>query len=279
MQPPSIDRCTSPRESDAIIEPSRLRPPNIFVGYCIPSNSGCLGHFSHRAWAVSIVSNQVRSRKAMSRNTSIDVSRGLLMFYIIGVIHAYWLIDGDRSSRSWLLFEMPIIFLISGATFSLSPLARTPFADAINDYPSFIASRFSRVLIPYLLYALASACIVRALGGHGSFRAILFDWLNPITYGSDHNIQQMSWHLWFVWVFLAVTLLLPLSTQIDAPKKVPPAIIFIGIWAILFCCQLFQIQPSASFIISYTFWAWFGAQLQCGNIENGWGLGAGGNTA
>ena len=57
---------------------------------------------------------------AADRDVGLDLARGLLMAWIVIVIHGiFWLGIAPRGPGSWLLFEMPPIFVITGAAYFL----------------------------------------------------------------------------------------------------------------------------------------------------------------
>ncbi len=80
------------------------------------------------------------------RDTQLDLYRAGVMIYIVCVIHVlYWLQIGGEPLKSLALFEMPVIFFISGAALSLSKPKRSLWRTVWN--------RLRRVLFPYYVYA------------------------------------------------------------------------------------------------------------------------------
>ena len=91
----------------------------------------------------------------MTRDYEIDKYRGLVMAYIVCVIHAvYWLGLGREPWRSYLLVEMPVIFFISGAAHCM---ARQ------KSLGGFVISKIKRVIIPYYIWGVASLVVGLAL--------------------------------------------------------------------------------------------------------------------
>ena len=87
------------------------------------------------------------------RDTQLDIYRALAMIYIICVIHiVYWLGIGEEPIKSLVLFEMPVIFFITGASFSLQTKDKT--------FKETVVSRFNRVMMPYYIYVLVVMLIV-----------------------------------------------------------------------------------------------------------------------
>ena len=57
----------------------------------------------------------------MERDANLDKYRAIVMAYIVCIIHLiYWAGFCSEPDRSFLLFEMPVIFFISGASYRLS---------------------------------------------------------------------------------------------------------------------------------------------------------------
>lgn len=84
-----------------------------------------------------------------SRDVSIDMLRGATMLYIIFIIHGFcWLgyLAVDTIPFSIILFEMPIIFYISGVALHLSKQAT---------FFRFLQSRILRIYLPYLIWAVS----------------------------------------------------------------------------------------------------------------------------
>jgi len=81
------------------------------------------------------------------RDTDLDIYRALIMIYILCVIHiGYWLNYIDEPVRSLILFEMPIIFFISGAALSVTTKR--------HSFNKMIIGRFTRIAVPYYVYII-----------------------------------------------------------------------------------------------------------------------------
>ena len=79
------------------------------------------------------------------RDVQLDMYRGLSILYVVCFIHVlYWLNIGKQPFMSMILFEMPVIFFISGASLSFSKNPR-PVKKTLK-------SRFYRLLLPYYIY-------------------------------------------------------------------------------------------------------------------------------
>src|SRR5690349_2498022 len=91
-------------------------------------------------------------QKPAGRVVGLDVARGALMAYVIIVIHGvFWLGLLPQPWSTVLLFEMPPIFVITGAAFFYAERGK---ALTFGSYATYIARRFLRILAPYWAYAL-----------------------------------------------------------------------------------------------------------------------------
>jgi peptidoglycan/LPS O-acetylase OafA/YrhL len=206
-----------------------------------------------------------------SRDVGLDLARGLLMAWIVIVIHGiFWLGIAPRGPGSWLLFEMPPIFLITGAAYFLGEGAKQRRLAPAN-YLDFLMRRGVRIYVPYLAYVLAAALIVTVVKWDGPLSieeigARILSWLNPVTRGAGHTWKMLSWHLWFVAPFLIVTALMPLITTKRVPGFVKPWML--AAVAALAVLALSQVQFAAPLddqliknTVFYAFWAAFGFML------------------
>ena len=152
------------------------------------------------------------------RDTQLDIYRALLMMYIPCVIHVmYWLGNGSEPYLSLLLVEMPLIFFLSGAAFSVSRSRR-------GLWPTFL-NRVKRVVLPYYIYAavlLAIGLVVTLLCTKaGRFTSWPIDitrygWKDVAAVLLCHNIPQFPfiWHLWFIPPYLILSCTFPLQTKL-----------------------------------------------------------------
>ncbi|MGQ8364676.1 acyltransferase family protein [Glaciecola sp. 1036] len=186
------------------------------------------------------------------RNLGLDLSRGLLMIYIVVIIHGvFWLGLMPAPFSGFLLLEMPLIFLISGYTFGLTSGTNSRFS-----YLNFAVSRLTRILVPY--FGLAIATILLLLFSSTYEQGVLhtaIKWLNPIKYGAGATESTLNWHLWFIPQFIVVTLCLPLFKYTPL-KKLPTFLLLISFligFTIFSAVQLKLADPTF-----YLFWAWLG---------------------
>ena len=208
----------------------------------------------------------------MARDQSLDVARGAIMLYIVGLIHGVWWFNifGLQRYGDLLLFEMPAVFAISGFGYRLFEASKKggPAIAGPVDYFWFLATRISRILIPYFAYAIAAVAIVIAFKGHFHHegwepKAIALAWLDPSLAGGPFTIYYLNSHLWFIAPFLAVTALLPLAARL-VPKAGLPLWAFAPPFAIAMTFLSRQHLPSQGMvqtIVFYLGWALFGYGL------------------
>jgi peptidoglycan/LPS O-acetylase OafA/YrhL len=201
-----------------------------------------------------------------ARAVGLDVARGALMAYIISVIHGvFWFGILPPRAASWLLFEMPPVFIITGLAFYYAERMR----GRPSPYFTYLLRRAVRILVPYFAYALTCAVLVLTLrhadGGPSlsEIGAALAAWLNPATRGAGHTMWMLSWHLWFVPPFLVVTALLPWL----APRRVwawvrPWMLAGAGALLMLAVHQIrFPYNEIVQNAVFYLLWALFGVVL------------------
>ena len=199
------------------------------------------------------------------RNKSIDIARGALIFYIITIIHGVLWLKVDIIPYPYfsiLVFEMPMIFVVSGYAYGLFEKKSGFFLNTKN-YILFAISRSSRILIPYLAYAMCCSLIVVLLNVKGSpidISAIILAWLNPFTRGEGYSfgMEMLTMHLWFIKPFLMATFLLPILTKFY-PLRTPLWLTGIGLCIVISTMSVIQ-EPASKLItpIFYLFWAYLG---------------------
>lgn len=209
-------------------------------------------------------SPESRLVKPAQRVVGLDVARGALMAYIIIVIHGvFWLGLLPQPGSTILLFEMPPIFIITGAAFFLAERAKPSFGgDRVGAYVMYLLRRGVRIMAPYWAYALVCAALMLTLGGKHDVIGALAAWLNPYMRGGGFTTLTLSWHLWFVPPFLAVTALMPFLTALRAPRLPLWAWALIGA-AITYAADIIDAAPGGEgqTIVFYALWAAFGFAL------------------
>lgn len=193
---------------------------------------------------------------SLMRNKNIDIIRGVLMLYIVAIIHGvFWLDLIPRPYSSILLFEMPLIFLISGYSFALFS-NNTNFKLSLSGYLKYLASRLTRLLVPYYGYSLVCAIAVIAHTNGVNYMDVILDWINPFIYGKVDPFGLLTSHLWFIPPFIIVTLALPFLSSVKLP-----------VWtaAVPLCIAVFILGKyfDGNFVtpIFYLYWTWVGYRI------------------
>lgn len=165
------------------------------------------------------------------RDQQLDIYRALVMIYIVCVIHLeYWYEYIYEPLASLSLFEMPLIFYISGAAYSMK-----------QDVPTFrniLKSRFMRILLPYYIYAFVSILIIIVLSPWmDCFDITQYTLRNFASILLFRYIEQMPymWHLWFIIPYFVILLSLPLQLKAYRilKQKYLPVVFFIYALALL----------------------------------------------
>lgn len=164
----------------------------------------------------------------MERDYQLDIYRALSMIYVVCVIHVlYWLKLGCEPWISVILFEMPVIFFVSGASLSFNKNPRSVL--------STLKSRFLRVMLPYYIYAIMMVLVVVVVSvicklwyseiehvfGSEVLRKHMCDitqytWNDVVKIISGTDIPQAPyvWHIWFILPYMI------LSCTFDIQKKI-----------------------------------------------------------
>ncbi|MBS0386576.1 MAG: acyltransferase [Proteobacteria bacterium] len=198
------------------------------------------------------------------RVVGLDVARGLLMAYVVTIIHgSFWLGIIPAPANSILLFEMPLIFIVSGAAFAHAPQPKT-----LRAYGFYLLSRGVRILAPYWAYTFVCALIVIYARGLPTLET-LQAWLDPFRRAEGHAYMMMSWHLWFVTPFLVVTVLMPWLTRLPVWRMAP-----LWVWAasgtlIVLAVDTFWLRATEldRESVTYLLWALFGFGLGAGTAR------------
>ena len=147
------------------------------------------------------------------RDKSLDLYRALTLIYIVCVIHvAYWLPFDFEPYKGFLLWEMPTIFFIAGAS------AQYASRKSIKEQ---IYNRSKRVLIPYYIYAFGSIFIlflislVPMIAEEIEFTIFDYKWSDLISVLLARSIPgiPMVRHLWFIVPYMLVTVLFCLQRK------------------------------------------------------------------
>jgi fucose 4-O-acetylase-like acetyltransferase len=199
------------------------------------------------------------------RQIHVDVYRGILVVYIVLVVHGlYWLALTQHSLKSLVLFEMPAIFLVSGYSCALyeTALGHPVLSVGVKGYANYLISRSTRLLIPYFGYAIVCA-IIAYVARSDPFRDVLLAWINPFVLGQDKSFSTLNYHLWFVPVYLIVTMALPIATQFVKYHLLTALLIGIAVINVIYTFHLAKLPAgNAAMTLSfYLFWALLGYRL------------------
>lgn len=131
----------------------------------------------------------------VTRDTTLDMLRGATMLYMIFACHGLcWFnfVPANSTFFSIVLFvEMPVIFYVSGAAVKLA--SRKTFGQ-------YVKSRLLRVLLPYVVWAVITACVMLLVGD------LRRDWVNLAACRNLESIP-FAWHTWFIYPYLIIAIL------------------------------------------------------------------------
>lgn len=189
------------------------------------------------------------------RDTNIDIYRAFAMIWVI-LVHTFYWTQSPTPAASYLLFEMPLFFFVAGAANALG--SRKPVL-------TFWVSRFERLLIPYWVFAALGILLtlVKAFLESQPFLFSYVTWLLPTTVPQSH-VRFLTWHLWFIPVYLLVMLVFPLLLQLEerfaGPVKFLPLVMFA---VTLLAIDLDKMHNLAQRwwlpqVLFYSFWAYAG---------------------
>lgn len=166
------------------------------------------------------------------RDEQLDLYRGLVMIYIVCFTHvAYWLKSAFEPFTSIILFEMPVIFFISGAALQISNKKRGIIQT--------IGNRAQRILLPYYIYAIIivlGVVMVEKLF-HLDITKESLSTISNIWYPDSSSIPiPFTNHLWFIVPYLTVCCLFSLERSMCERIN---RYVFMSI--LLACCIIAQI--------------------------------------
>ncbi len=150
-----------------------------------------------------------RQQFQTQRDNELDIYRGCSMIYITCFLHNFYGVQCiDTVATSMLLITMPIVFFISGASYTLA---------SSKPYLQYVWRRVKRIVFPYYicvvivtaLYFLYE-CIIKGESGVTFANNFIAQGYYNIFSGKLYDFN----HLWFIPPYLAVALLLPLLNKI-----------------------------------------------------------------
>lgn len=190
------------------------------------------------------------------RDNKLDIYRGLIMMYIIGFIHTLYWLPNFGKYKSLFLFEMSIIFFISGVSYSLSSKKK---------YLDYIKTRIVRIVIPYYGFILFVCFIsyIYYLSGNN----ILDTEIDKFIIGSINifnkpnvNLRFLTWHLWFIPVYFIIMFFIPVMYRVyevlEKEMKLMP--LFIIFCMVIIFTNNVEITDFNKNILFYIFWVYLG---------------------
>ena len=158
------------------------------------------------------------------------------MLYIVTIIHgltSYGYLQVNSRIISVLLFEMPLMFFISGASMTIAPF---------KPMKSFIVSRIKRVVVPYFVWGIIAFVIL--LLKHSDVTHI-----KDIILVNNISVLPYCNQLWFIKPYLIVSVLgYILLTAIYTAKNSPRCVwVTIGGGKVLIYTMLLVIEVLISF--------------------------------
>lgn len=125
------------------------------------------------------------------RDKSIDILRFIAIVCIV-VIHIEPSTSWIREIRS---FDVPLMVFLSGVSYSLSQ-------SRIKPYPEFVASRFSRLIVPTWVFLCTYYAIHAVLGSIPDFKSVLKSFL-----------LLTGWYTWIIRVLFLVAITAPFAVR------------------------------------------------------------------
>lgn len=176
----------------------------------------------------------------LKRDNQLDVARALIMIYIVCIIHGmYWYGAGNAFLRSALLFEMPLIFYISGASYSLTRPKKTL---------ETILNRFKRIFLPYYIYVIIWLFIL-FVWGRTEYLSYGHCWKTII--GLSFEQAPAQYHIWFILPYMLISCSLPVQKAL-LNKISPVKYLAINVAVFLLACT-FTLHDILLYVLCYNF--------------------------
>ncbi len=141
------------------------------------------------------------------RDYNLDIYRGCVMLYIVGFVHIISIFSNWYANDllTLSLIEIPAIFYIAGASYSLS---------RPKPYGEYLWGRIKRIFIPLIIYLLFIAAVMSIKQGvpYGDTIVSIFH-TDYHTFVSGEIFNQP--HLWFIAVYFSIAIILPLLYRIS----------------------------------------------------------------
>lgn len=167
------------------------------------------------------------------RDIELDMIRGIAILYImfIHTIYNQGMLQGKFITifKSFFLFEMPIFFIITGASL---------IYEKVDNLWEFYKKRFQKILIPYYIFAVI-VIILNFIYYRGNYHCFsIFEWILPFLPKKTFGYYFTN-SLWFITTYLLVILFIPylkryyLKNKKENSKEIYLPIFYIIIYFIL----------------------------------------------
>lgn len=151
------------------------------------------------------------------RDIQLDIYRALMIMYVLFIHVVYWLRDLEEPYMSMVLFEMVVVFFVSGASLSVSR-SRHGLLDTVK-------GRLRRIVLPFYTYAvvaIAVCALATALLGDTTpygFQPLSlrqYGWKDVMSVILCLDVPQVpnNTHLWFIVPYLILSCTFPLQQRL-----------------------------------------------------------------
>lgn len=151
------------------------------------------------------------------RDQQLDNYRALVMMYLFFIHVAYWLHDIREPWLSLVLFVMPIVFFVSGASLAVAGTHRVLLQT--------VKGRFLRVVLPFYVYAAVVIALFSAATliiadttqyGFRPFRLADYGWRQALSVILCQDVPGLpnQAHLWFIAPYLILSCTFPLQARL-----------------------------------------------------------------
>ena len=149
--------------------------------------------------------NETKSQN-IERNHDLDIYRGVAMIYIVGFMHiiGYWIDPHTSGVLSLTNIVMPIIFYISGASYSLSQR---------KSYGVYVKGRIKRIIIPLAVY-MGIYILHNTINGEIAPQELPNTIVRYTYYTIADKFRDLG-HIWFITPYIIIALLLPLMHDVS----------------------------------------------------------------
>ena len=188
--------------------------------------------------------------------------RSIAMFNVI-LVHIFYHINiFPGIGRSILLFEMPLLFFLTGVN---------NFSNYKGLYWKYIVCRLTKIYIPYLLFALINIIVLCANSG---FQPIILLWLFPINFTLEPVVPGLEFCYsitWWLNAYICILFVIPFLKKFYdrfsniGLKIIPLCVIFIIVIILTWYytnCKQSSIAYWFLILLAYLFFTYVGAFYQ-----------------